>query len=152
MKNAVQHYFLAPLIAGLLLCAAAPAIGQTRPANSLSELFANLKTCFGPMQAPEGAQLTMVFSLRRNGTLIGQPRISDAKLPKDPAERQRFLGSASAALAKCLPANITNALGGAIAGRPLAVTLILGREAALEPWFELAKPRKLSKGWGRLKI
>ena len=150
MKRSFRHFFRASVFVGLVLCALAPASGQTRPANTLKELFGHLRTCFGTLQAPDGSKLTMVFSLRRDGTLIGQPRISDAQLPKDPAERQRLLADAASALAKCLPVSITDGLGGAIAGRPLAVFLVLGREAVLEPWFEVAKPGK-RKGWGRLK-
>lgn len=97
---------------------AAPA--SAAPANTLRELFDNLRSCLKVEAVDPSEELTIVFSLKRDGSLLGKPHISYSKLPSDPAERGRFIDSVAAALNECLPTPITDALGGAIAGRRLS--------------------------------
>ncbi|MEA2839222.1 MAG: hypothetical protein QOF41_552 [Methylobacteriaceae bacterium] len=59
----------------------------------------------------------MGITLRRDGTLFGQPSITYSKLAGDADTQKRFVASALAALAACTPVAITDRLGGAIAGR-----------------------------------
>jgi hypothetical protein len=112
---------------GLIACAAVPVHAQDRPANTLQEMWASLETCLSASRGLEGSEITLVFSLRRNGTLIGKPRISYSKLPDDPSAQREFVASVAVALSKCVPLNITDALGGAIAGRPMSIRLVMRR-------------------------
>ena len=64
-----------------------------------------------------------MFSLKRNGSLNGKPRISYTKLPADEALRNGDTDAIARALDGCLPIPITDGLGGAIAGRPIALRI-----------------------------
>jgi hypothetical protein len=59
--------------------------------------------------------------LKRDGTIFGQPSITYSKLAGDTDTQKRFVASALAALAACTPVAITDALGGAIAGRRIFI-------------------------------
>lgn len=107
------------------LLAGAPA--SAAPANSLRELVANLGACLNDVRGDPGEELTIVFSLKRDGSLFGKPHITYSKLPSNPDERSRFIDGVAASFNKCLPAPITAALGGAIAGRPLTVRFVIPR-------------------------
>ncbi|MBB4196652.1 hypothetical protein CCR94_20315 [Rhodoblastus sphagnicola] len=114
----------ASLAAGVLLaaCFSWPAVAA--PAQTLNELFAQFRACLkSPAETPEG-EITLRFSLRRDGALIGRPHITFARLPADDAKKRAALEAVAAALDRCLPAHITDSLGGAVAGRPLTLRLI----------------------------
>jgi hypothetical protein len=101
-----------------------PATVEADPANTLRELWGQLGACMRSSGASDGSDVTVMFSLKRDGKLLGKPRISHAKLPTDAAARRRVVEATARALDNCLPVSITAALGGAIAGRPLTVRLI----------------------------
>ena len=132
MKHRFHRHLGALAFAGLLVAGSAPANAQTPAANTLPELFAELRACFGASRGSYGSDVTIVFSLRRDGSMIGRPKISHAQLPGDLAAQRHFVASIASALAKCLPVPITDALGGAIAGRPIAFRVFVGLQAALE--------------------
>jgi hypothetical protein len=110
----------------LALLGAAPALAQ--PANNLQDLFAQFGACMKGVAGEPGAQLTIAFSLRRDGSLLGKPHISFSRLPADAGARAGFLDGVAEAFARCTPASITDALGGAIAGRPLTVRFVIPRK------------------------
>jgi hypothetical protein len=96
------------------------------PANSLGELFARLDRCLYVEGAgPAGSELTIQFSLKRSGELLGKPRITFAKFRGDWFEQRRLVESLAIAIDRCVPVAITDALGGAIAGRQLCLRFIV---------------------------
>lgn len=95
-------------------------------ANSLRELFANLNRCISLAPGAPSGEVTIVFSLRRDGSLLGKPRVTYARLPRDQEEQRRLIENLAGAFGSCMPAPITNGLGDAIAGRPLAVRFVIG--------------------------
>jgi hypothetical protein len=111
--------------AALAALIAPAASAQPAPANTLRALFAELQQCLAAPGGPPGSELTIVFSLRRDGALLGKPRISFARLPGDAADERRFAAGVAAAFDRCLPVAITDALGGAIAGRPLSLRFVV---------------------------
>jgi hypothetical protein len=107
------------LAAALLLGSAAQA---AEPANTLSQMFAQLNRCLAAAPIAAGTDVTVQFSLNRRGGLIGKPRITHAHWPPDSDPRQAA-SDIAARFDRCLPAVITDALGGAIAGRLIAYRL-----------------------------
>ena len=65
--------------------------------------------------------MTVGITLRRDGTMFGQPSITYSKLTGEADAQKRFVAAALAALAACTPVAITDALGGAIAGRRIFI-------------------------------
>ena len=102
------------------------AVTGEAPANSLRELFARIDRCLYVESAgPAGSELTIQFSLKRSGELLGKPRISFAKFRGDWFEQRRLGETLAIAIDRCLPVAITDALGGAIAGRQLYLRFIV---------------------------
>ncbi|MCJ2015441.1 hypothetical protein [Methylobacterium sp. J-076] len=109
------------------LCAAAPVPpAWCAPADSLAALWRYLGGCAtleGVTPGAVGSEVTVLFSLKRDGSLLGQPRITHSRLLGSEADQRAFVGAALGAVSRCLPAEITDGLGGAIAGRPLNLRL-----------------------------
>jgi hypothetical protein len=116
--------------AALALISLAPG-ARAEPANTLQDLSKRLETCLVQGKSTDelanGSEVTILFALRRNGTMMGRPRITHSDLRGDLDDQKRFVGAVIAALDQCLPLDITPGLGGAIAGRPVAVRIIKGR-------------------------
>ncbi len=71
-----------------------------------------------------GKEITLRLSLRKDGSLIGAPRITYLRKISSPQEQNLFLESLQLALKACLPVPISEALGNVVAGRPLAIRFI----------------------------
>ena len=124
-RSPLRRRALAAVIAMLALLPGSPSQANSAPANTLRELFAELNQCLVPPKGTVGSELTIIFSLRRSGALLGKPRITFAKLLGDAAEQRKFADGVGAAFNRCLPLAITDALGGAIAGRPLSMRFVV---------------------------
>jgi hypothetical protein len=110
------------IIASLAFLAASPIEARSAPANTLPDLWRELSACVkGP--GDTGSELTIIFALKRDGSLLGKPRITHSHLLGDADAQNAFVAVAIGALAKCLPISITDDLGGAIAGRPLSIRI-----------------------------
>jgi hypothetical protein len=107
------------LAAALIIGSAAHA---AEPANTLAQMFAQINRCLAKTPLAAGTDVTLQFSLNRRGGLIGQPRFTHVHWPSD-ADPKRAAASALDDLGYCLPADITDALGGALAGRLIAYRL-----------------------------
>ncbi|MBV9394731.1 MAG: hypothetical protein JOZ84_09990 [Methylobacteriaceae bacterium] len=90
-------------------------------ANTLRELFPLLTRCWRTPAGSEGSTVTVGITLKRDGTIFGQPSITYSKLTGDADAQKRFVASVLASLAACTPVAITDALGGAIAGRRIFI-------------------------------
>jgi hypothetical protein len=96
------------------------------PAGTLAALYPALAACWSVPPALDGArgvEITARLSLRRDGSLIGPPRITYAA-GIAPAERPVLVRATLDALRHCTPARVTPGLGRAIAGRPVALRLV----------------------------
>jgi hypothetical protein len=110
---------LAPIAgaAAAILLALNAAWPAEAPANTLKELFAEMNQCLAKVRGAAGSEFTIVFSLRRDGALLGQPKITYSKRGGDAADQRQFADNIAAAMNACMPLRITDGLGGAIAGR-----------------------------------
>ena len=97
-------------------------------ANTLKQLFPALAACWTPPHftaVPQGrdVQVTARLALRRDGSLIGTPRITYAAGVSG-GDRSTLTRATLAALGRCTPAHLTPGLGRAIAGRPMALRFV----------------------------
>jgi len=116
----------------LSLTLAGPA-AQAQPVNSLHDLWQALGTCVRrALVAPQaaGSEVTVLFTLKRDGSLQGKPRITYSRLIGDKIDQQTFVAASLSAIASCFPLPMTNGMGGAIAGRPLRFRLASGSRGA----------------------
>jgi len=114
---------------GLALCAANLDTARAGPANTLIELRDALNACLRTTSPGGKLDVTIIFSLKRDGNLLGKPVIRYSKMTDAPDARRRGASAVAAALQGCLPLPITESLGNAIAGRPFAIRIRLGEAA-----------------------
>jgi hypothetical protein len=123
----------AVLAAGAGAWAQEPGEGQKPAAalNTIAEVFAALEACWIPpdlAQARAGMQITVMLSFKRNGELLGQPRITYETPGASDDERMSYRVAMAQALHRCMPLRFTDALGGALAGRPITLRFIDNRK------------------------
>jgi hypothetical protein len=108
----------------LALVLTLPSEAKSAPANTLRELYAAVGVCLKVTTGTPGSEMTIVFSVKSDGSLLGKPKISHAKLLGDPEAQRDFVRDVLAALSKCLPLSMTEGLGGAVAGRPMIFRIV----------------------------
>ena len=99
--------------------------------DSIGDLFAALRSCWTPPPADsarEGMQMSVRFSFKRSGDIIAAPRLtfSTKGVPAD--TRATYLKAINASLDACKPLKFTDGLGGALAGRPIAIRYVDNRD------------------------
>jgi hypothetical protein len=99
--------------------------------DSIGDLFAALRSCWTPPPADsarEGMQMSVRFSFKRSGEIIAAPRLtfSTKGVPAD--TRTTYLKAVNASLEACKPLKFTDGLGGALAGRPIAIRYVDNRD------------------------
>jgi hypothetical protein len=99
--------------------------------DTLGDLFAALRSCWSPPPADtarEGMQMSVRFSFRRTGEIIAAPRVTYATAGVPADTRATYLKAINASLEACVPLKLTDGLGGALAGRPIAIRYVDNRE------------------------
>lgn len=92
--------------------------------DRLADIAPALRRCWTPpaLDGPDsGAMATVRFSLRRDGSLFGEPRVTWQTRQTQADLRRRFTDSVVAAVRGCTPMRLSPQLGAAIAGRPLSI-------------------------------
>src|SRR6266403_2080646 len=92
--------------------------------DTIGDLFATLRSCWSPPPADsahEGMQMTVRFSFKRTGEIIAAPRLTYATAGVPADTRATYLKAINASLNACMPLKFTDGLGGALAGRPIAI-------------------------------
>lgn len=101
-----------------------------RDLDTIADLFAELRSCWSPPSdnARSGMQMSVRFSFNRAGGLIGPPRLTFATAGVPAAIRTSYLEAIKTSLTSCLPLKFTAGLGGALAGRPIAIRYVDNRD------------------------
>jgi hypothetical protein len=104
--------------------------------DTIGDLFAELRSCWSPPPkdaAKAGMQMTVRFSFKRDGGIIAAPRMTFATTGVPADTRETYLKAINASLAACEPLKFTGALGGALAGRPIAIRYVDNRLLQQQP-------------------
>ena len=72
--------------------------------------------------------MSVRFSFKRSGEIISTPRITFATARAPADVRATYLEAINASLGACVPLKFTSGLGGALAGRPIAIRYVDNRE------------------------
>lgn len=99
--------------------------------DTIGDLFAALRSCWSPPavdDAREGMQMSVRFSFKRSGEMIASPRLTYATAGVTADTRTTYLKAINGSLDACLPLKFTGGLGGALAGRPIAIRYVDNRE------------------------
>src|SRR5215218_10488977 len=101
--------------------------------DTIGDLFAALRSCWSPPPsdiARSGMQMSVRFSFKRSGEIIATPRVTYATAGAPADTRAAYLKAINASLAGCTPLKLTSGLGGALAGRPIAIRYVDNRDLA----------------------
>jgi hypothetical protein len=100
--------------------------------DTIREMFAALRACWIPppqQEARPGMQMSVRLSFKRSGQMVGAPRVTYASPDAPPESRSTYRDAIMAALDRCMPLRFTAGLGGAVAGRPIAIRYVDNRKA-----------------------
>jgi len=99
--------------------------------DNIGDLFAALRACWSPPPADiarEGMQMSVRFSFKTSGEMIAPPRLTFATVGVPADTRDTYLKAINASLNACIPLKFTDGLGGALAGRPIAIRYVDNRD------------------------
>jgi hypothetical protein len=113
--------FAAALLFGLYV-----SVGQAQPAqvDNIQDVLAKLRTCWNPpprSRANPGIDITVIVSFNRAGDILGHPKITYESEQATDSDRLMYRIAVMEALQRCTPMPFTEAMAGAVAGRPFAV-------------------------------
>lgn len=106
-------------IAGVVLVGGYPC--NAAPLDTMAEVVDAIQACWTPPAGAGNASVTLSFSFKRDGTLIGPPRPTAIKVDGDADTRKSFVDAATTALQKCLPLSFSPTLAQGIAGNVFTV-------------------------------
>jgi hypothetical protein len=97
---------------------------QLQQLDTIKDVFAKLYSCWRPPPASRAnpIDITVVVSFNREGAILGQPRITYESANAGDNDRIAYRIAVMETLQRCAPLPFTEGLGGAVAGRPFAVT------------------------------
>lgn len=72
-------------------------------------------------------QMSVRFALKRSGEVIAAPRVTYTTPDAPPEVRALYRKAIAAALERCTPMAFSTGLGGAVAGRPIAIRFVDNR-------------------------
>jgi hypothetical protein len=106
-----------------------------RKLDTIREMFDALTECWVPPErahARQGMQMSVRLSFKRSGELMGPPRVTYTTPEATREQREAYLKAITATLDRCAPMRFTDAMGGAVAGRPIALRFIDDRTLRVE--------------------
>jgi hypothetical protein len=110
-------------IAAVLLGGSSLASAQPAQVNTIAELFARIRTCWrppDPSRTHPDIDITVIVSFNRAGEILGHPRVTYQSEQADENDRLMYRIAVMEALQRCTPMPFTEAMAGAVAGRPFA--------------------------------
>lgn len=84
--------------------------------NTMNEVSKAILACWTPPANSENSSVTLSFSFKRDGTLIGPPKTTAIRVAGDDKARKAYVDAATKALQDCLPLSFSPALSKGVAG------------------------------------
>ena len=101
------------LVSGIMLVSVASA----EPIGNADEIGAAILPCWKAPAESKGSYVTLAFSFKSDGTLIGTPRPTEINVAGDAEARQRYVDAAIAAINGCLPLEFSADFAEGVAGQ-----------------------------------
>ena len=105
-----------------LLWLAAADGAQSQQIDTIKDVYAKLYSCWQPPTRANPIDITVIVSFNRKGAILGQPKITYESENAGEDDRLAYRIAVMETLQRCSPLPFTEGLGGAVAGRPFAVT------------------------------
>ena len=94
---------------------------QAQQIDTIKEVYDKLYSCWRSPRA-NPMDITVIVSFNREGAILGQPKITYESANAGEDDRLAYRIAVMETLQRCSPLPFTEGLGGAVAGRPFAVT------------------------------
>jgi hypothetical protein len=101
--------------------------GDNQALDSISAFYAALRACWVPPPkdaARHGMEYTVRFAFKRDGNMVAPPRVTYASHDAPAEVRDSYRDAVDAALKRCTPLRFSEGMGGAVAGRPIAIRFV----------------------------
>ena len=107
----------------LWLALTAPVTAQQERLDTIKDVITRIHSCWRPPLLSEAnpIDITVIVSFNREGVILGHPKITYESEHASDNDRLKYRVAVMEALQRCTPLPFTEGLGGAVAGRPLAV-------------------------------
>ena len=103
---------------------------EQHPLDSIRDMFAALRACWVPPpkdEARHGMEYTVRFAFKRDGEIVAPPRVTYVSHDAPADVRDIYRDAVNAALKRCTPLHFSDGMGGAVAGRPIAIRFVDNR-------------------------
>jgi hypothetical protein len=97
------------------------------PIDSIHDLFTVLRACWEPPareQAQEGVQMSVRFSFKRTGEIVGPPFVTYTTPGTKPDTKQVYRRAINTAIERCVPLRFSKTFAAAIAGQPISIRYV----------------------------
>jgi len=94
----------------------AAGVVQAKKMETMSEVDSELHTCWSPPPDIIKSSVTLSFSFRRDGSLMGPPRATAINVLGDDNAKAAFMNAAIEAVEKCTPLQLAPTLAQEISG------------------------------------
>jgi hypothetical protein len=101
-----------------------------RRLDTIRDMFDALRGCWVPPaedEARPGMQMSVRLAFKRDGEIIGTPRVTYASHDAPDSAKDAYHDAISEALERCTPLPFSAGLGGAVAGRPVMIRFVDNR-------------------------
>ena len=85
--------------------------------KTMDDVGSALNACWSAPAGSKNSAVTLSFSVKRDGSLMGPPRASAINVQGDDEARKAFLNAAIAAVEKCTPLKLGPSLAKGIGGK-----------------------------------
>jgi hypothetical protein len=132
MENAMRQLVQSFAICGIFLLIGASS-AMSAPLNTMDEVGAAIRACWVAPTDSKDSFVTLVFSFKRDGTLIAPPRPSGISVDGDADAKKKFVDAAIAAVEQCAPLEFAPALAQGIGGRVFTMQFSADAGASIAP-------------------
>jgi hypothetical protein len=114
-------WFAAPLL--WLALAAVARAEEPQQLDTIKDVVLRIHRCWRPppLSRANPTDITVIVSFNREGAILGHPRITYESEQANDNDRLQYRIAVMETLQRCTPLPFTEALGGAVAGRPFAI-------------------------------
>jgi len=95
--------------------------------GTIRAIFTALRECWVPPpkdEARRGMEYTIRFAFKRDGEVVAPPRMTYVSHDAPTELRTIYRDAIDAALKRCTPLHFSDGMGGAVAGRPIAIRFV----------------------------
>jgi hypothetical protein len=132
-----MEFAMRSLARSLATCAISLILGVSSstaaPLNTMDEVGAAIRACWNAPAGSKGSFVTLSFSFKRDGTLIGPPRATDITVAGDDAAKKQFVDAAIAAVEQCVPLDFAPALAAGIGGQVFTLQFASQEKQSIAP-------------------